>query len=347
MLKKILFILTIYWCAATATAQTESESIKNITPEHLEQLKKEEFLLNKKFQAAMKHEMEVERVSANYDLIPELVRTLKTEGSFYYPLSGLEGMSILYAPDNKFRIFSWMIPLGDQQLDMIGVDSTDRNRLDGVPDNRILENTTYKYFGAIQMNSDSLKLIPLFDKSEEINQPEDQVLSNENWYGCVYYKIVEKELQGEKHYALLGWDGNNGNSNRKIMEILYFDANKKPVFGAPIIEVVRDDMPPVLKHRMFLQYKETVGVTLNYYTQQDQIVFDFLAPEDEKAKGNYEFYVPDGTYQALQFKGGLWKHIDRVFLETMQENQLNTNRPDQLDKNKKNKKRVKSKYAID
>ena len=33
-------------------------------------------------------------------------------------------------------------------------------------------------------------LIELQDKSDEINNPEEVILNQDKWYGCLYYKII-------------------------------------------------------------------------------------------------------------------------------------------------------------
>src|SRR3546814_16711163 len=70
-------------------------------------------------------------------------------------------VSILDAPDDRFRIFSWHIPLNDG---------------------------SYLYYGTIQLNTPdgSLKMYPLLDKTYEITEPEQAVTAPDNWYGPPY-----------------------------------------------------------------------------------------------------------------------------------------------------------------
>ncbi|MCB0516397.1 MAG: hypothetical protein R2798_02925 [Chitinophagales bacterium] len=306
----------------------------------------EELKLNKTFQDAFYPLTEVERLQANSDFIPALVKFLKHDNSFNYPFKNLEGMSIIAPPDSSFRIFTWAVPLGDKTDQFVGVTNEDKTRLTELPDNKIIKNDNFKYYGAIQFNMPNLKLIPLFDKSADIKNPEDQVLKSDNWFGALYYNITENEYRGTKYYTLFGWDGNSPTSTIKLVDVLYFDAEQNAIFGAPIFEVYRDNINLGFKNRMLLQFKKGAGVALNYFPEREAIVYDFLAPEDEKAKGNHEFYIPDGTYEGLKFKDGVWKYQDKVFFETLNESQLSNVRPDQK-RGKKAKKRVKSKYGID
>src|SRR6476620_876094 len=70
-----------------------------------------------------------------------LVRTLKVPYSFYYPFDSLQSISLLYAPDSSFRIFTWEMVVNENLV---------------------------RQHGAIQMRTTdgSLKLFPLIDKSD-------------------------------------------------------------------------------------------------------------------------------------------------------------------------------------
>ena len=84
------------------------------------------------------------QLEACYEFIPEFVNALKTPGSYNYEFDSLKKVSIVYAPDNTFRIMTWMTQLME-------------------PDG---QNFTYRYFGAIQKNKlEELELVGLKDES--------------------------------------------------------------------------------------------------------------------------------------------------------------------------------------
>ena len=90
------------------------------------------------------------------------MKALKTPKSFEYPFPQIERISIQYPQDSSFRIFTWQLFVGKDD---------------------------YRYYGAIQLNTEELKLIPLVDRSYKIENPKHQVLNNRNWYGALYYNI--------------------------------------------------------------------------------------------------------------------------------------------------------------
>jgi hypothetical protein len=227
------------------------------------------------------------RLDALTDFIPIFKRTLKFPGSYNYPFDSLSFMDKLTAPDNSFRIYSWVLKF---------------------------DNRTFRYYGAIHFNDpDKLKLIPLFDKSSTIPFyiEEDTILNNETWFGCLYYDIGMTKKGKKTYYILLGWDGNNSIGNKKIIEILTFDAEGKPVFGAPIIKVDKT----VLKRKVF-QYNATAIFSLRFIPGTKAIAFDNLIPNDDKNKGKLWSYIPDGSIDyfeigkgKLTYKKDLFKHV--------------------------------------
>ena len=107
-----------------------------------------------------------EKFNANERFIKTLERALSIDNSFDYPFDSLSTIARLVSPDKTFRIFNWNLPKSDG---------------------------TYEYYGFIQVynkKSKKYKLYRLMDKSSEIKSPENQILSDENWYGAHYYKII-------------------------------------------------------------------------------------------------------------------------------------------------------------
>jgi hypothetical protein len=227
------------------------------------------------------------RMDALTDFIPIFKHTLKFPGSYNYPFDSLSFMHKITAPDNSFRIYSWVLKF---------------------------DNRTFRYYGAIHFNDpEKLKLIPLFDKSSTIPfyMEEDTILNNETWFGCLYYDIGMTKKGKKTYYILLGWDGNNTIGNKKIIEILSFDTEGKPVFGAPIIKVDKT----VLNRKVF-QYNATAIFSLRFIPGTKAIAFDNLIPPDEKNLGKLWSYIPDGSIDyfeigkgKLTYKKDLFKHV--------------------------------------
>jgi hypothetical protein len=130
--------------------------------------------------------------------------------SWGFDLSALKNYaSVLEAPDKSFRIITWGIPLisGD-----------------------------YKYYGFVQRYDKKKKtafFYRLYDKSEDMENPPRLNLTTSNWYGCIYYDVIEFNVKRKKIYVLLGTDPANDLVNRKIIEVISFTGGKLR-FGADL-----------------------------------------------------------------------------------------------------------------
>ena len=231
------------------------------------------------------------RFGACREMIPTLVKALKVPHSFEYPFDRLQAISIQYPADSSFRIFTWQL---------------------------YVDVNEYRYYGAIQMNTPELQLFPLIDRSFEIEDPEQAVLSAERWYGAVYYNLRQVTTPEGAYYLLFGFDGNQLYHKRKLVDVLRFD-NGRPVFGAPVFIHPGDDVTPAQsKLRVLREYSAEVSTRLNYDELLEIIIFDHLL-EAQGRYGEGQTYYPDGSYQGYELKDGLWFHIDKVFHETQDE----------------------------
>ncbi len=217
--------------------------------------------------------------------IPKLVDALKTENSFQYPFSRVRSVSIQYAPDSTFRIFTWQLY----------VDTSD-----------------YRYYGAIQMNTPDLKLYPLVDRSFNFKgNVEQATFTPEEWYGALYYNIREVKGPKGKYYLLFGYDGYSFFNKRKLVDVLSFEADGKPKFGAPVFVQEAKDKPTRTRNRLMLEYSAEASVKLNYEETMDMIVFDHLIMQGG-VYGQGASNFPDGSYEAYELKGGIWKHKEML-----------------------------------
>ena len=51
---------------------------------------------------------------------------------------------------------------------------------------------------------------------------------------------------------------------------------------------------------------------LKFDENEKQIVFDHLSPKSPQFTGQYQYYGPDFSYDALEFKKGKWVYIKDV-----------------------------------
>jgi len=225
------------------------------------------------------------RFRSDSQFIRSLVRTLKLPYSFYYPFDSLSTISRLYAPDSSFRILTWQYRKDD---------------------------FLFLQEGAIQMREPdgSLKLFPLFDVSMFTGKPLDSVRTRRNWIGAIYYKIIEKSWQGRNYYTLLGFDDFSQTSNKKWMEVLTFSPEGEPMFGGPYFSFKDDSTRKDVQYRFAIEYKKEAGTHFNYDPDMDMVVYDHLVSEGDEPQKK-DTYIPDGDFEAFQWKNGQWLHVER------------------------------------
>lgn len=202
--------------------------------------------------------------------------TLSDPSSFDHLFDTIKYVGQLISEDNKIRVFTWNVPFNDGK---------------------------HHYSGFIQYNPrrDSVILFHLLDKSSGIKNPESASLSPSNWFGSLYYQILREKYKGEIHYVLLGYDMNNLFTNKKLVEILYFDDDHIAHFGKPIIKTSSG-----IKNRILFEYSKQATMTLRYNEELEMIIYDHLAPFEARYKGIFQFYGPDFSYDGLLFEKGIW-----------------------------------------
>ena len=214
-----------------------------------------------------------------------LAETLVIPQAYRHKFDSLSMIGKIYAPRKDFRILNW---------------------------NHSSRDGTYRYFALIVIpgkKDEPNKVIRLIETTDSIFRPDQQTLSANQWLGCLYYSITPKKRgkDGTYYYALLGVDLHNLKTRKKIIEILSFDANGNPQFGAPIIELNK-----WTKHRVIFEFSAQQNMYLEYNRLLRRIEMDHLAPPMPYLVGRYEYYEPDQFRDALKFKRGQWKHLKDV-----------------------------------
>lgn len=285
----LLFLcLWITW--SQAAAQSKSKPAGMLSPEAQEKIRLGEDTLAVLAYAVVNDSIEQERFAACRALITCLVRTLKVDNSFKYKFERLRSLSILAPPDSSFRVFTWQLFVND---------------------------STYRYYGAIQLNRKELQLFPLIDRSAEMETPPiREQMTPDRWYGVIYYNLRQFDTKEGRKYLLLGYDASDFYTRRKVVEVLSFDAAGKPVFGAPVFDRENAQGPPEL--RIFAEYAAEASFRMNWDEQYQLILIDHAVPMPSPY-GTGVVLVPDGSYDALKFEKGRWKYVSKIFNDVMQE----------------------------
>lgn len=259
-------------------------SYAQLTPEATKQIKLYEDTIRIYGDSLINSLSSENRTIASYRIIKTLTAALKVKNSFYYQWDEQLPWKIITPIDGKFKIFTWYTRSDEDW---------------------------YRFFGTIQMKSDTLKMFPLIDYSEFTDHQEDINVDNNNWIGALYYGVTTTKAGKKTYYTLFGWDGNTQASNKKVMEIFSFNKQGLPRFGAPIIEMANGK----ILNRMILEFSDDAALSLNYNELDKKIMYDHITPNGEALEGFFANYIPDGTYEGFEWKKGKWRHINMIDYE--------------------------------
>lgn len=228
----------------------------------------------------------------NQELLKAFEEAIELDPNFNYAFDSLKkDIGILVSPDKKFRIIHWNIARADGTFEYFGYIQS--------------WHTTVVKSGLFKKNrKESIQVFPLTDKSAEIKNPDNAITDNNKWYGALYSKIIIKKTKTKTYYTLLGWDGNDKFTQKKIIEVLTFDANNgTPHFGADIFNFERK-----YPKRIIFEYSATCTMSLRYSAKKDSIVFGHLAPTSPQLTGQFQYYCCDMSYDGFGFKNGKWNY---------------------------------------
>ncbi|MCR5589204.1 MAG: hypothetical protein K6F72_06275 [Bacteroidales bacterium] len=245
-----------------------------------------------------------ERYLASEQAVGELSAALEEENSERWQWQLPRVASVLTSPDGLLRIFTWAVER---------------------------DNGEFECFGAIQFYNDreeEYQYLLLNDKSEEIMNREESLLSASNWFGAIYQDIIQTSHSGKTYYTLLGWNGVDNLTERKVIEPVIFRGGL-PQFGAPLFRRERNLRRIVLEYRndamVNLSYEEQfveevqrdrvkVKGTNRYRTvekrkqhKEKMIIFDEVEPQVPGMEGLFQYYVPSGLELAYAFVDGKWE----------------------------------------
>jgi hypothetical protein len=264
---------------------------RGIAPDDLATIQAVEDTLGLLAYAFVNDSLEENRFLAVRAFIPTLVKALKHPNSFEYPFTQLHTVSVQYPADSTFRIFTWQL---------------------------YVDENTYRYYGAIQMNTPELQLFPLVDRSFEFDGDLEQAtLAADNWYGALYYNIYPVVQGDQTYYLLFGFDAFSFFRKRKLVDVLTF-RDGKPQFGLPVFRATAADGTTSTQNRLYLEYSAAASVHCNYDPAFGMILYDHLETVAGQ-HGEGPVNIPDGTYEGYQLQNGIWEYNEKVFHEMLDE----------------------------
>lgn len=187
--------------------------------------------------------------------------------------------------DSSFRLVLWPLPTGKATFISCGLLQT--------------RDSIYTLYDSLPMTDDR----------------KGKIYDVENWPGALYYKIIETKSNSTHFYTLLGWNSSDPLWQSKVVDILWFDKNKKPHFGLKKF--------PYGQSRFILSYARNTTLSLRYERQtyykktwwsknkvariEPMIVFDRLVSSNNRLKNNPNFnQVAGNIFDALLWQNNMW-----------------------------------------
>lgn len=203
--------------------------------------------------------------------------TLAKSGALSYPFSSLKTIGFIDSPDGKFRIVNWNVEQDDfsQKYTCFVLHKHPRKKEHYVTE---------------------LKKSPM---AMPMWQPKE-ILTSDNWYGALYYKIIPVKKGGKTLYTVLGWDYYSSMSQLRIIDVMYA-SGKDIKLGNPIFKVAKET-----HKRMIYEHSKKTMMNLKYEANRGRIMMDHLSPESPSMKNFKAFYVPDMSYDAFTLEGSKW-----------------------------------------
>jgi hypothetical protein len=241
------------------------------------------------------------RYQQNEHLLYCLEMVLLKKNSIHYPFSALKTISVVCSEDKKIRLFTWYL-----------IDGQGRHE-------------HYGYLQAFHPKKEIWYVYPLIDKWTKMPSGASLPLSPNNWYGAVYYKLIENRTSSKTCYTLLGWNGGDLFVQRRVIEIVSFSPAGTPVFGAPVFKGYGNGRPL----RILFDHAKTSSMGLawqeQYYVkksssrdpktrkyvydtlQREMIVFNRLIPMDDSLEEIPAFMVSEASLTDAFFaENGKW-----------------------------------------
>lgn len=280
-MKKAVFLICILWYfnpvvlqAAAPTQEIDSAYKASV----MMQMKKHSDTLRNSFN-------QNKRFAANDSFIESLKLFLEFEDAFDIELDSINTVAFIRSDDRKVRAITWL-----------------------VADN----SGNYKSFGVIQSQFQKKQTEHVWLKERVVTNKkelENREYSDQEWPGGLIYEIRKHKMKKHDSYIILSFHGLGPRTNRKILDIMYYDEESGWVFGMPVFMRKKKDMDP--DYRVVFEYSDQASMTLRFDEKEPIIVFDHLVSPIGNVVESPEFLVPDGTYGCYVIKRkGMFERLE-------------------------------------
>ncbi|MDR2361491.1 MAG: hypothetical protein LBD91_02045 [Prevotellaceae bacterium] len=215
------------------------------------------------------------KITAMNDFAAALEDALRQDATMNRSFDSIPHLGILTSKDKKVRIITWNLPLTPAR---------------------------HKYYGIVQYRTNNgIQTTVLQDVKETLaTRPESTVLAQGQWFGALYYDILQHKAGKQSRYTLLGYDFHTDITHRKLLESVTFDDTGSPVFGVPLF-----DNGQWKAGRVLLEYSATSPFYLRYLPHKKMIVYQRMQLE-QVAPGQPPAGVPTDIFDGLVLKNGYW-----------------------------------------
>lgn len=145
-----------------------------------------------------------------------------------------------------------------------------------------------------------------FQEGSKVYRLKNQSGADREKMAWLYYDFVRFEHKKVTYFVLLGWNKTK-NTNQKIVQICRFQPDGTMTFNHPLMRRGNSR-----SHFLSFAYSPDGSMMLKQDKKGKRIIFDHLAPSDEKYEGYFMFYGPDASYDALMLKEGEWWYQENV-----------------------------------
>ncbi|HEX5625745.1 MAG TPA: hypothetical protein VFX48_07005 [Saprospiraceae bacterium] len=186
------------------------------------------------------------------------------------------------SPDRSFYLVSWQTEPGEQQYQ-------------------------YSMF-AFQPGSPPLLLRSVTRNIRRINY---ETCDEKNWYGALYYKVLPPVAEGR--YTVLGFRLTADGKKHRIIDVIQF-AEQSVRFGSPVFQVKNQDGTEDLLFRKVISYSPSANLVVTFDELNQTLFYDHVTTHTDPQTGEL-LLIPDGTFEAFEWKAGLWLFNDYLQLQ--------------------------------
>jgi hypothetical protein len=133
------------------------------------------------------------------------------------------------------------------------------------------------------------------------------------WPPAVYYNMRPMGVPKDSTFLLMGYHGWDDRDRVRLLDVLRF-RDGEVIFGAPVFVMDKDTIRPDAWYRMTLRYSANANVRIQVDDSLGLIMMDHLIPI--KTPDGHSTLVPDGSYEAFEWRDNAWHFIDKVFHQT-------------------------------